>query len=261
MKNYQSISFIGGGRITYLLLKALHKRNALPQKVIVSDPNPDVLKKVESISPEVILGVTDNLQTLQADLVFLAVHPPIVKQVAEEIQNQLKDDTILVSLAPAVSIEKLSQLLGGFKRLARMIPNAPSIVHQGYNPVVFHNTMSFEEKSKLLHFFHDWGASPEVEESKLEAYAVLTAMGPTYFWFQWQELQHLGTEFELNEDELQKALPAMLHGAVDTLFKSDLSQTEAMDLIPVCPLKEQEEAILKIYREALLPLHQKLTGK
>ena len=43
-------------------------------------------------------------------------------------------------------------------------------------------------------------------EDKLEAYAILTAMGPTYFWFQWQELLQIGLSFGLDALEIETGL-------------------------------------------------------
>jgi pyrroline-5-carboxylate reductase len=78
-----------------------------------------------------------------------------------------------------------------------MIPNAPSLIHKGYNPVVYSDLISTDEKTSLRELFGTWGEAPEVAEAKLEAYAILTAMGPTYFWFQWLKLQELGATSSL----------------------------------------------------------------
>jgi pyrroline-5-carboxylate reductase len=37
-----------------------------------------------------------------------------------------------------------------------------------------------------LHLLDSLGAHPVVPEETLEAYAILVAMGPTCFWFQWR---------------------------------------------------------------------------
>ncbi len=45
----KSLGFIGGGRITRLLLQALKQKNALPGKVVVADPNEEMRKQVAAI--------------------------------------------------------------------------------------------------------------------------------------------------------------------------------------------------------------------
>lgn len=258
MSDIKSISFIGGGRITWLLLESLNRKRALPSKVTVSDPNPEALRKVESIAGSVTCA-SDNETAAKSDLVFLAVHPPLLNQVASEIAHHLTDTAVVVSLAPKVRMKSLTEWLGGFEGVGRMIPNAASIVHQGYNPVVFSPSIPGDRKTSLMNLFEHWGRTPEVDEDKLEAYAIVTAMGPTYFWFQWLGMKRLGKSFGLTDDELQSALPAMVHGAAETLYGSGLPEDDVLNLIPIHPLKDNEATVQGVFESSLEPLYRKLT--
>lgn len=259
MNQKSTIGFIGGGRVTRLLLQALKQKDALPEKVVIADPSDDMKKQVQAIDDTAINCVSKNTDALNVDILFLAVHPPVMKDVAAEISGEIGADTLVVSLIPVLAIEKLTAMLGVTK-LARMIPNAPSIIHQGYNPVVYSSAITSEEKQELQRLFSHWGEAPEVDEKKLEAYAIVTAMGPTYFWPQWVKLQALGKEFGMSDEELQKAMTAMLDGSVQLMYHSDLSPEQVMDLIPVYPLKDKEPDILGFFESSLTALHQKLTG-
>jgi pyrroline-5-carboxylate reductase len=139
-----------------------------------------------------------------------------------------------------------------------MIPNAPSIINEGYNPVAFHPALVGADKESLLALFKVLGDAPEVGEEKLESYAILTAMGPTYLWFQLYELQNLGRQFGLTEQELNDGISKMVTGAVKAMFESRLAPEEVMDLIPVKPLGEEELNIKNVYRSKLAALYQKL---
>ncbi len=88
-----------------------------------------------------------------------------------------------------------------------MIPNAPSIINEGYNPVAFHPALAGTDKESLLALFKILGDCPEVDEEKLESYAILTAMGPTYLWFQLYELHSLGRQFGLLTRNCMTACP------------------------------------------------------
>jgi len=256
-----SLGFIGGGRVSYLLLEGLKRANKLPQKITVSDPNSSRKEIFTSIDATKIKFSVQNSDSLNSRIIFLAVHPPLLKEVLPQIKNSLPSDSILISLAPVVKMTALKQLLGGFDRLVRMIPNAPSIIGQGYNPVCFENSVSESVKKDLQILFTTWGKCPEVDEEKLEAYAILTAMGPTYFWFQWLELKRLGTQFNLSREEIYKSLNEMNLGASQLLFNSDYSTDEVLDMIPVKPLHEDEETIRQIMNSRLSGLYSKLTVK
>lgn len=259
MYQNSSFGFIGGGRITRLLLQALKQKNELPGKVVVADPDKHMRDRVKKIESTIIDCVTNNLDALEVDILFLAVHPPVMKDIAAQITGKLKAHTVVISLIPIIKIEQLISLLGGIKKIVRLIPNAPSIIHKGYNPVVYSRDINSSEKLQLQRLFSMWGESPEVDEQKLEAYAIVAAMGPTYFWFQWQKLFELGLQFGLTEAELKTSITAMTIGAAETLFESNLSPDEVLDLIPVCPLKEAEATIKDIFEQRLTALYRKLT--
>jgi pyrroline-5-carboxylate reductase len=139
-----------------------------------------------------------------------------------------------------------------------MIPNAPSLIGRGYNPVAFGDSLNDRGRTTLRTLYAAWGQAPEVPEAHLEAYALLTGMGPTYFWYQWQALRELASEFSLTASEADVALDAMVAGALATLCESGLSPAEVMDLIPVKPLADVEAGLASAYRTVLPALYAKI---
>jgi len=153
---------------------------------------------------------------------------------------------------------RLTELLGGFARLARVIPNAPSVVNFGFNPVAFGPALSAADKVELTGLLAPLGECPEVSEEKLEPYAVLTAMAPTFLWFQLQALREVAAGCGLTEVEIAPALKRMVCGAARTLLESGLTPAEVMDLIPVKPLAEMEPQVSELYRTRLPAVFQKI---
>ena len=253
-----SVGLIGGGRVSRILLGGFRASGAIAPKFVVSDPDAEALARLGEEYPEIIGVGSDNGMPATQDLVILALHPPVMATALEEIKDGLRSDSVVVSLAPKITLARLSGLLGGFTRVVRMIPNAPSIIGSGYNPVVYGEGLSTEDRTTLKEFFQPLGECPEVEESKLEAYALLTGMGPTYFWFQLQTLRELGTEFGLDEVDVGPALIHMVNGSALTLLGSELTPDETMDLIPVRPMADQEANIQQAYRDRLTALHAKI---
>jgi pyrroline-5-carboxylate reductase len=256
----KSLGFIGGGRVTGIILEGLNRKDMLSEQMAVSETNPEVMAKLAERFPRIKTSAGDVKGPAAAAMVFIALHPPAVMASLEGIKGHLKKDAVVVSLAPKLTIAQISAGLGGFDRIVRMIPNAPSVMNKGYNPLSFSPAFSAEEKKEIRKFFEILGDCPEVDEGKLEAYAILTAMGPTYLWFQLEELKDLGMSFGLTAKETEKALTKTVKGTVKTLFDSQRTPAEVMDLVPVKPIGEDEEAIRNIYRTKLKGLFAKLKG-
>jgi len=255
--HHKSIGFIGGGRISRILLEGWQRAGKLPARIVVSDCHADALARLKARFP----GVETNASSATAaaqDIVFLAVHPPVMAEVCGGIKGALKPDALVVSLAPKFTVARLTELLGGFARIARVIPNAPSLIGQGYNPVAFGPALRPDDRAEVKALFEPLGDCPEVAEEKLEAYAVLTAMGPTYLWFQLQALREVAAGFGLSEAEITPALKRMVCGGTRTLLESGLTPAEVMDLIPVKPLAEMEAQVTELYRTRLPAVYNKI---
>jgi len=152
----------------------------------------------------------------------------------------------------------MREKLGGFGRLARQNPNAPSIVGAGFNPIAFDPGLPAADRAALLAFLAPLGETPVVEESTLEAYAVVSAMGPTYFWFQLQAVRELAREFGLEPAAADAAVRVMIGGAAATLLDGTLPPAEVMDLVPVRPLAEDEPVIRAALETRLRAMHARL---
>jgi pyrroline-5-carboxylate reductase len=221
---------------------------------VVSDVDSKVLDQLKEQFSTINI-TADNRKSAAQDIVFLAVHPPTMNTVLQEMQADIGSETIVVSLVPKITITKLSQTLGA-QKVVRMIPNAPSIVGAGYNPLTFSEGLTPTDKETLLALFSNLGDCPQVAEEKLEAYAILTAMGPTYLWFQLYELQKLGLSFGLTEQEVNIGISQMALGMIKTMNQAELSPAAVMDLIPVKPLGDEEENIKQLYNTKLQGLYQ-----
>jgi pyrroline-5-carboxylate reductase len=253
----RSVGFIGGGRVVSILLGGWRRAEAMPGQMTVFDCSDEVLAGLEARSPSVET-TKDIAAAASQDVVFLGVHPPIIKEAVEAAKVHIKSDAIVVSLAPKLTIAKLAELLGGFNRIARMIPNAPSIVCRGFNPLALGGALGASEKRALDQMFQPLGECPEVDESHLEAYAILSAMGPTYFWPQIYALQSLGETFGLTSEATVDALDKMLWGTMATIRESELSSEQVQDLIPVKPMAEEIQALCSTYEQKLEGLMQRI---
>lgn len=253
----KSIGFIGGGRVTKIFLQAFSNRDKDLRSVSVYDSNAEVLSSLKRTFPD-INGVDSASAAAKTDYVFIALHPPVVVETLEKIQDAVNDDTVVISLAPKISIEKIIGKISGINKVIRLIPNATSYINEGYNPVCFSHGFTFDEKKEILDLLGLLGHTFEVPENKLESYAILSAMLPTYFWFQWKVLADIGIKTELTEEETRNSIYTTIIASLNLMFRSGMTPEEVMDLIPVKPIGEYEAQISDIYNNKLLALFEKI---
>jgi pyrroline-5-carboxylate reductase len=254
-QRFDQVSFAGGGRVTHLLLEGWRRAGTLPSQVLVCDPDQAVLGKLRSDYAEV--QASNLSEVAQADLIILAVHPPDLKTVLGEMKGAVSASSIVLSLVPKVTIAAIQSALE-IRQVVRMIPNAPSAIGRGYNPVVFAEDVDSITERGLKSLFTPWGESPVVPEGDLETYAIVSAMGPTYMWFQWQILRDLAVSFSLSREAADKALLATIAGSAELLLAHGRDPERVMDMIPVKPMQADEEAFRSAYTNRLTALYEKL---
>jgi pyrroline-5-carboxylate reductase len=252
-----AVGWIGSGRIARIMLGGWQRAGRMPAEVAVHDPDEAAVARLREQFPAVTAAGSGHAAS-RSRWLFLGVHPPQIGPALADLHGNLHPETVIVSLAPKVTLAKLSDALGGWGRVARVLPNAASTVGAGYNPVAFGPGLPAGDREGLVTLLAPLGPCPEVPEEQLEAYAVVTAMGPTYAWFQWQALEDLAKRFGIPEDQARPALRCMLAGALAVYFDSGLTPAEVTDLIPVRPLQEHEVAIRAMLEEKLSAIHQKL---
>lgn len=253
----KTLGFIGGGRITGIFLQAFVNKKAIFDSISVFDTNPEVLQALKQKFP--FIQILDSAsEAARKDIVFLALHPPVIMETLEKIINGVSQQTIFISLAPKITIEKIASVLKPVQQIVRLIPNATSVINHGYNPVSFAPGVTEIQKWYILEMLNLLGQTFETAEEKLEGYALLSAMLPTYFWFQWNELETIGTQFGLSETECKETIYETLNAALNTMYHSGMKTNEVMNLIPVKPIGENEAQIKAIYQEKLTGLWEKI---
>jgi pyrroline-5-carboxylate reductase len=252
----ESLGFIGGGRITKIFLQALVNKKVEFQSVVVFDTNADVLVALKQQFPNIVVAETPE-QAAQQPIVFIALHPPMIMESLGKIAETVTSDALVISLAPKITIEKISSKLKT-TNIARLIPNATSYINEGFNPITFGGNFDPKDKSEALMLLQLLGKTFEVEESKLEAYAILSAMLPTYFWFQWEELTNFGEPMGLTAKETSESIKQTMLASINLYFESGLSSKQVIDLIPVKPIGEHQQQIADIYQSKLMGLFEKI---
>lgn len=251
----KSLGFIGGGRIVKIFLQAFANKKAELESVAVFDTNANVLAALKDEFP--FIETVSLEEAANRPTVFIALHPPIIMESLGKITEIISADALVISLAPKINIEKIASKLKT-SNIARLIPNATSFINEGYNPVTFAPGFNGAEKAEVLNLLQLLGTTFEVDEHKLEAYALLSAMLPTYFWFQWNELTKLGEPMGLTEEESNVAIQQTLQASMNLYFESGLSPEQIMDLIPVKPIGEHQAQITEIFQTKLLGLFEKI---
>jgi len=166
----KTLGFIGGGRITRILLNGFKNANVSFGKISVYETNEAVLSALKKDYPQIDTSGTDSSKAAFSDWVFIALHPPVLMETLNAVKNSIRKDALVISLAPKITIDKIKSVLPDVPNLARMNPNAGTYVIKGYNPVFFAQSADKKVVKEFLKTFEKVGKVPVVPENQIEAY-------------------------------------------------------------------------------------------
>jgi pyrroline-5-carboxylate reductase len=126
----QKIGFIGAGNMAQAIIKGLVENGVTDSDhIFASNRTPGKLQKLKDQFK--IHPVLSNEELVEvADIVVLAMKPQDLLTAIEPIGSAFDENQIVISLAAGVSMQTLQNYLPN-ARVARMMPNTPSILGRG----------------------------------------------------------------------------------------------------------------------------------
>ena len=200
-----------GGRIIagVLIQRLLETGNVKPESILATDVNPDRLAELQRrFGVRVTQGNRDGAAF--GDIVFIAVPPRAVRKLLMEVREVISTGTVIVSLAAAIPVVLIEEVLGKPIAVVRVIPNTPSLIGRGMNPHCVGKHVSAGQIALVESLLALFGETIRIEETLMNAATALTAVGPAYVFPMVKALKEAAIRLGLPEQEAQAAAPQTL---------------------------------------------------
>lgn len=160
------IAVVGVGNIGRILLERLLAAGMPPDRLVACDSNPDRVAKA-AMDLKVRGASLEDREGCRADVLLLAVPPKAVLDVLREFTSRLRAGQLVVSFAAAIPLSLLESLIPPGVSVARVMPNAPSLVGRGMNPVVFSDSMDPGSRAIVIAILDTLGEWIEVDDEQM----------------------------------------------------------------------------------------------
>ncbi|XP_075025325.1 pyrroline-5-carboxylate reductase 1, mitochondrial isoform X2 [Calonectris borealis] len=179
-----SVGFIGAGQLAFALARGFTAAGVLAaHKITASSPDTD-LPTVSGLRKMGVNFTVSNKDTVKSsDVLFLAVKPPIIPFILEEVGPDIEARHIVVSCAAGVTISSIEKKLSTFcptPKVIRCMTNTPVIVREGATVYATGTHADVEDGKLLEQLMASVGFCTEVEEDLIDAVTGLSGSGPAY---------------------------------------------------------------------------------
>ena len=135
-----------------------------------------------------------------AAVVVLGVKPAGIADLAREIRGSLSPDTIVVSVAAAVSLEQLEAALPAGQPVIRAMPNTPARLGRGVVSVSAGKHCSAAQLQQAKDIFAAVGTVVEIPEEQVDALSAISGSGPAYAFYLAEAMAAAGVELGLDAE-------------------------------------------------------------
>jgi pyrroline-5-carboxylate reductase len=220
------IGFIGGGNMATSLLNGLVASGHEPNRLWVSDINPDTLA---NLSSSINVNTTSINQDVIAavDIIVLAVKPQILAQVAKDMAPHLKTGQLIVSIAAGINQASLSRWLGTSVAIVRCMPNTPALVLTGATALHANDKVTEEQRDLAETIMRAVGIALWVnDESQLDTVTAVSGSGPAYYFLFMEAMEQAAITMGLSADVARLLIQQTALGAAKIALESPESPAE-----------------------------------
>jgi pyrroline-5-carboxylate reductase len=208
-----NITFIGGGNMASAMIGGLIRKR-WPRKAIrvveIARPARKRLDEELKVKTHAALDAA----AAKSDCIVLAVKPQQMREVARTLKPLLASQ-LVVTIAAGIRVQDLSRWLGGYRRIVRVMPNTPALVHAGISGLYAPAAVGPADRAAAGRVL---GAVGRVlwlrREEDLDAVTAVSGSGPAYVFYFIEALERAARELGLAAEAAHELAMETFAGAV-----------------------------------------------
>lgn len=175
------ISFIGCGNMATAMIRGIQSENlSFVDEIIATAKSEKTQRKIRE---ELKITCAGNQEAAKAaDILFLAVKPQYYGEVIDEIRDFVREDAVIVSIAPGKTLQALQDRFGKDLAIVRTMPNTPAMVGEGMTAYCVNARVSRKQKEAVITLLQSFGIAEEVPENLMDVVTAVSGSGPAYLF-------------------------------------------------------------------------------
>ena len=174
------LGFIGTGNMASAIMGGIIKNQIIPANEIIGA---DVMEAGRKRVKEQfgILVTADNHEVVRnSDVVILSVKPQFYAEVIAEIKDDVREDQIIITIAPGKTLAWLKEQFGKNVKIVRTMPNTPALVGEGMTAACPNEYMTKEEITYVLTLLESFGRVEIIPERLMDTVVSVSGSSPAY---------------------------------------------------------------------------------
>lgn len=174
------LGFVGTGNMASAIMGGIIDKKVIPAEEIIgsdlSAPGRERAKEQFGIH-----ATGSNQEVVEkAEVVILAVKPQFYEDVITEIRDSVREDQIIITIAPGKTLAWLSEKFGKTVKIVRTMPNTPAMVGEGMTAACPNEHMTEEETAYVKTLLESFSRVEIVPERLMDVVVSVSGSSPAY---------------------------------------------------------------------------------
>lgn len=176
------LGFIGCGNMASAIMNGIIANGLMkPEDMIGADIFAPSCERVkESLGIQIAENNKEVVRT--ADAFVLSIKPQFYEEVIREIRDEVRDDQLIITLAPGKTLAWLEETFAKPVKIVRTMPNTPAMVQEGMTAACPNANVTTEELEYVLRILRSFGEVEVVAERLIDAVVAVSGSSPAYVY-------------------------------------------------------------------------------
>ena len=141
--------------------------------------------------------------------------------VLADLNGVMQEDQIVISIAPGITVSTVSEGLGGFRRIIRIMPNTPALVGAGMTGYTLEEKLfTQEEIGEARGILQSFSEIVQVEERLMDTVTTVSGSGPAYVYMFINALADAGVRYGLTKKDAIRMAAQTVYGSAKMVLET-----------------------------------------
>ncbi len=225
------LGFIGTGNMASAIMGGIIKKGILkPEEIIGSDILEAGRNRVKDIYG---IQVTESNKEVveKAEMFILSVKPQYYASTIEEIRDCVREDQIVITIAPGKTLAWLEEQFEKKVKIVRTMPNTPAMVGEGMTAVCANGNVTTEELDRTREILESFGKVEIVPENLMDVVVSTSGSSPAYVFMFIEAMADAAVADGMPRAQAYKFAAQAVYGSAKMVLETGKHPGELKDMV------------------------------
>ena len=225
------LGFIGTGNMASAIMGGVIKNNIFAANEIIGS---DLLAAGrEKVQKQFGINVTASNKEVveQAEVFILSVKPQFYAEVIAEIKDCVKENQIVITIAPGKTLAWLEEQFGKTVKIVRTMPNTPALVGAGMTAAVSNAYLTQEEIDYVKTILESFGKVEFAPERLMDVVVSTSGSSPAYVYMMIEAMADAAVSGGMPRPQAYQFAAQAVLGSAKMVLETDMHPGALKDMV------------------------------